>query len=103
MRRQVNPRGAAPASIRELGLESLRTDDFIQPTSWPTIDMIPSCANAAFVEFASAQFRLQGRTGEVRCSASDGKLELRAERDFSEIDRRRLEAAVQALLDQLAD
>lgn len=46
-----------PSSIRELGLETLRHDDFIQPTSWPTIDVIPSCANAAFVEFASAQYR----------------------------------------------
>lgn len=46
-----------PASIRDLGLENLRTDDFIAPTAWPTIDMIPSCANAAFVEFASAQYR----------------------------------------------
>lgn len=46
-----------PSSIRELGLETLRHDDFIQPTSWPTIDIIPSSANAAFVEFASAQYR----------------------------------------------
>ncbi|MEM1159401.1 MAG: AAA family ATPase [Pseudomonadota bacterium] len=46
-----------PPSIRDLGLERLRTDDFIAPTSWPTIDMVPSCANAAFVEFASAQYR----------------------------------------------
>lgn len=46
-----------PASIRDLGLENLRTDDFIAPTSWPTVDMVPSCANAAFVEFASAQYR----------------------------------------------
>ena len=54
--RQVAPR-TLPASIRDLGLEDLRTDDFIAPTCWPTIDMIPSCANAAFVEFASAQYR----------------------------------------------
>ena len=46
-----------PGSIRGLGLENLRTDDFISATSWPTIDMIPSCANAALVEFASAQYR----------------------------------------------
>lgn len=46
-----------PTSIRDLGLERLRHDDFIQPTCWPTIDIIPSCANAAFVEFASAQYR----------------------------------------------
>ncbi len=34
-----------------------RTQDFIKKTCWPTIDIIPSCANAAFVEFASAQYR----------------------------------------------
>ena len=48
---------ALPASIRDLGLDQFRSDDFIAATSWPTIDMIPSCANAAFVEFASAQYR----------------------------------------------
>ncbi|GGL79053.1 AAA family ATPase [Wenxinia marina] len=51
------PRRTIPASIRDLGLDTLRTADFIKPTAWPTIDLIPSCANAAFVEFASAQYR----------------------------------------------
>ena len=61
------PRGAAsgtqapirslPDSIRGLGIAELRHDDFIRETCWPTIDIIPSCANAAFVEFASAQYR----------------------------------------------
>jgi chromosome partitioning protein len=51
------PRRTLPESITGLGLGELRIDDFIKPTSWPTIDAIPSCANAAFVEFASAQYR----------------------------------------------
>jgi len=51
------PQRRLPASIRDLGLGDLRIADFIKPTSWPTIDLIPSCANAAFVEFASAQYR----------------------------------------------
>ena len=51
------PQRRLPASIRDLGLEQLQTADFIKPTPWSTIDMIPSCANAAFVEFASAQYR----------------------------------------------
>lgn len=51
------PQRRLPASIRDLGLGDLRVSDFIKPTSWPTIDLIPSCANAAFVEFASAQYR----------------------------------------------
>ncbi|MGR3490967.1 MAG: AAA family ATPase [Shimia sp.] len=51
------PRRTIPSSISGLGLQQLRLSDFIQPTNWPTIDIIPSCANAAFVEFASAQYR----------------------------------------------
>ena len=44
-----------PADVQSIGAQ--RFQDFIQPTCWPTIDIIPSCANAAFVEFASAQYR----------------------------------------------
>jgi chromosome partitioning protein len=51
------PRRELPASVRGLGLEALRAGDFIRPTPWPTIGIVPSCANAAFVEFASAQYR----------------------------------------------
>jgi len=51
------PQRKLPTSILGLGLDELRVSDFIKPTAWPTIDIIPSCANAAFVEFASAQYR----------------------------------------------
>ena len=51
------PRRQLPASVTGMGLDDLRVTDFIKPTCWPTIDLIPSCANAAFVEFASAQYR----------------------------------------------
>lgn len=51
------PKRRLPPSVRDMGLEELRVSDFIQTTCWPTIDIIPSCANAAFVEFASAQYR----------------------------------------------
>lgn len=44
-----------PEDVQSIGAQ--RTQDFIQQTCWPTIDIIPSCANAAFVEFASAQYR----------------------------------------------
>lgn len=46
-----------PEAIEALGLETRDPADFIRPTAWPSIDMIPSCANAAFVEFATAQYR----------------------------------------------
>jgi len=51
------PRRKLPAAITDMGLSDLRVTDFIKPTNWPTIDALPSCANAAFVEFASAQYR----------------------------------------------
>jgi chromosome partitioning protein len=51
------PRRKLPSQIAEMGLGDLRATDFIKPTCWPTIDIVPSCANAAFVEFASAQYR----------------------------------------------
>ncbi|WP_171182289.1 AAA family ATPase [Ruegeria sp. HKCCD8929] len=44
-----------PQDVQSIGAQ--RVQDFIQRTSWSTIDIIPSCANAAFVEFASAQYR----------------------------------------------
>ena len=44
-----------PADVRTIGAQ--RRDDFVRRTCWPTIDIVPSCANAAFVEFASAQYR----------------------------------------------
>ena len=44
-----------PEDVQSIGAQ--RFQDFIQPTCWTTIDIIPSCANAAFVEFASAQYR----------------------------------------------
>ncbi len=44
-----------PGDVQDIG--RMRADDFIKKTCWPTIDVVPSCANAAFVEFASAQYR----------------------------------------------
>ena len=40
------PRRKLPSQITEMGLGELRVADFIKPTSWPTIDIVPSCANA---------------------------------------------------------
>ena len=51
------PERRLPASIANAGLGDLRQSDFIKTTCWSTIDLVPSCANAAFVEFASAQYR----------------------------------------------
>lgn len=47
-----------PASISTSMIEELSRESFITETCWPTIDMIGSCANAAFVEFATAEYRM---------------------------------------------
>jgi cellulose biosynthesis protein BcsQ len=55
-----------PEAVR--GLRDRPACAFIRPTCWPTIDIVPSCANAAFVEFASAQYRaLHGLWTFFRC------------------------------------
>jgi len=39
----------------------------------------------------------------AKCTAADGRLELQVNRDFTAMDRRRLEEALQAFLDTLSD
>lgn len=50
---------------------------------------------------AKTSFQLDRREGRAKCTAADGRLEIRLSRDFTTIDRRRLEEAVQRMLDQL--
>ncbi|GAA0309635.1 ParB N-terminal domain-containing protein [Rhodovulum strictum] len=50
---------------------------------------------------ARASFQFDRREGRAKCVAGVGKLEIRLDRDFTTIDRRRLEQAVRQMLDQL--
>jgi cellulose biosynthesis protein BcsQ len=50
-----------PASVVGAVSDGDGPDAFIVPTCWPTIDAIGSCANAAFVEFATAEYRMANR------------------------------------------
>ncbi|MBA4491623.1 ParB N-terminal domain-containing protein [Paracoccus sp. S1E-3] len=50
---------------------------------------------------ARTTFQLVRPQGSAKCTAANGRLEIRLPRDFSAIDRRRLEAAVASLLDQI--
>ncbi len=52
---------------------------------------------------AKTTLRCTVPAGTVRCAARDGKVELTMARDFSSIDRHRLEAAVAAFMAQLDD
>ena len=50
---------------------------------------------------AKTSFQMRRRQGQAKCVAGAGRLEIRMDRDFSAIDRRKLEMAVQSLLDHL--
>lgn len=50
---------------------------------------------------AKTSFQIARPQGAAKCVAGAGRLEIRLDRDFSTIDRRKLEAAVRSLLDQI--
>ncbi|MBK4217477.1 ParB N-terminal domain-containing protein [Paracoccus caeni] len=50
---------------------------------------------------AKTTFQLVRPQGSAKCTAANGRLEIRLPRDFSTIDRRKLESAVAMLLDQI--
>ncbi|MDB6183064.1 ParB/RepB/Spo0J family partition protein [Paracoccus fistulariae] len=56
---------------------------------------------AASTGKAKTTFQIVRPQGRAKCTAANGRLEIRLPRDFSTVDRRRLEAAVASLLDQL--
>lgn len=52
-------------------------------------------------DLAKTTLRCSVPAGTVRCQARDGRIELAMDKDFSEIDRHRLEAAIAAFFDAL--
>lgn len=52
---------------------------------------------------AKTTFRLARPEGEAKCTVSDGRIELRLDRDFSGVERQKLEAAVASFLSALED
>ncbi|WP_102224859.1 ParB/RepB/Spo0J family partition protein [Acidimangrovimonas sediminis] len=61
----------------------------------------PKPAKAPGQGRAKTSFQLDRREGRAKCTAANGRLEIRLPRDFTMIDRRKLEDAVNRLLDQL--
>lgn len=51
---------------------------------------------------AKTTFQVASQIGSAKCVAANGRLEIRLPRDFSALDRRRLEQAVARMLDDLA-
>ncbi|KIN70052.1 Replication protein [Sulfitobacter noctilucicola] len=50
---------------------------------------------------AKTTFRLNRPGGDAKCTVADGRIELRLEQDFSGVERKKLEAAVEAFLKAL--
>lgn len=50
---------------------------------------------------ARTTFQLESRDGTIKCTAAQGRLELRGDTDFSALDRKRLEDAVARFLESL--
>ncbi len=50
---------------------------------------------------AKTTFQIASRLGAAKCAAANGRLEIRMDRDFSALDRKKLESAVRNMLDQL--
>lgn len=50
---------------------------------------------------AKTSFQMARPEGRVKCTAAAGRIEVRLDRDFSTIDRRKLERAIALMLDQL--
>ncbi|MFZ1469409.1 MAG: ParB/RepB/Spo0J family partition protein [Paracoccaceae bacterium] len=64
-------------------------------------ESVPNAAQPPRPAKAKTSFQFDRREGRARCVAGAGKLEIQLNRDFSTIDRRRLEQAVRQMLDQL--
>ncbi len=66
-----------------------------------TPDTVKQAASAVKPAKARTSFQFDRREGRGKCVAAVGKLEIQLDRDFTTIDRRRLEQAVRLMLDQL--
>lgn len=61
----------------------------------------PSAAPKPREANARTTFQVASRAGAAKCTAANGRLEIRFAADFSTMDRRRLEAALARMLDEI--
>ena len=81
-------------------LEVLRRFTAGQPDPKPRSQGKPKVQVPGAVK-AKTSFQMRRPQGQVKCIAGAGRLEIRLDKDFTTVDRRKLEMAVQALLDKL--
>ncbi|TJZ85595.1 ParB/RepB/Spo0J family partition protein [Paracoccus hibiscisoli] len=84
--------------VDELGvLRRYAGEGEVTPAGKPSTPAAPTPSTAR----AKTTFQLRRPQGNAKCTAANGRLEIRLPRDFSSVDRRKLEAAVAAMLDQI--
>jgi ParB family transcriptional regulator, chromosome partitioning protein len=71
------------------------------PEETAKVEAAPTIAKPGRPARAKTSFQFDRREGRAKCVAAVGKLEIQLDRDFSTVDRRRLEQAVKLMLDQL--
>lgn len=77
---------------RATGVEDTDDGDPVVPRKKPA---------GAVAGKAKTTFQVASRIGSAKCTAANGRLEIRLDRDFSALDRRKLEASLKLMLDQL--
>lgn len=82
---------------RAAGLVQSEEEGADEPATAP----VPATPKTPVAGKAKTSFQLERREGRAKCTAAAGRLEVRLNRDFTTIDRRKLEQAVRLLLDNL--
>ncbi len=63
----------------------------------------PATSSQGKTRRAKTTFQVTGRAGVARCSASNGRIDLRYDVDFTRVDRAKLEQAIATLLEDLGE
>lgn len=94
---------AGEVRSEEAELAMLRTFLSSSPGSGPVAKQGSASGRTSETGVAKTTLRCSVPAGTVRCQARDGRIELAMERDFSVIDRYRLEGAIAAFFAALED
>lgn len=84
-------------------LDVLRRHSGLEDFETLSADKVPEPKQPARNKGSKAKttFHIRSSAGQVKCTAGVGRLEIKVDRDFSSIDRAKLEAAIASLVDGL--
>lgn len=74
---------------------------FVEERAGEAQDSVKAPSSSAKTRRAKTTFQVGGAKGVAKCSASNGRIDLKYDLDFTRIDRRKLESAVAQLLKDL--